>query len=75
MLSLLFDCLLLYKSLPVLLSFFGVSKLTKEIDEDGNDWKGSAGQAPGVAVVHPEQSEIVLSFLGTFYAACNLFKK
>ena len=72
MLRLILDVLLLWKTIPVLLSAAGAHKLTKEIDQDGNDWTGPPGAAPGVAVVHPDQAQILLSAAGAFYAVRNL---
>lgn len=73
MLRLILDGLLLWKTFPVVLSYFGLKKLTREIDQHGNTWTGPKGTAPGVAVVHPKVEDILLSFAGCGYALQNIF--
>lgn len=72
MLRLLLDLAILWKAGPVVLSFLGVRKLTREIDSEGATWTGTPGEAPGVEVVHPKQEDILISCAGVAYALYNL---
>jgi len=72
--NLVLNLLVLWKGVPVLLSWLGLYKLTKEIDEEGNDWTGPAGAAPGVAVVKPDNAETVLAAVGVLYSIRKLLK-